>query len=89
MSTPYLNRRHFLAALAASVVAAGVVLPIGFPKEVVKPNIIAAKKWVRFVVRFADGASEVKAREEMPWLFVHRGEADSNFTVRVTARQAA
>ncbi len=85
MSSPHLNRRHFLAALAASVVAAGAALPIGFPKEVVTPNMITAQKWVQVTVRFADEASEARAREEIPWLFRYTG--DSNW--KVEARQAA
>ena len=79
--TDHLTRRHFLAALAASVVAVGAALPIGFPKEVVVPN------WKRVLVtmRFADEASEAKARKEAPWIFVHTG--DSNW--KVEARQSS
>lgn len=35
----FLTRRRFLAALAASVVAAGCSLPIGMPTEVARPHI--------------------------------------------------
>ena len=63
-----LDRRHFLAALAASVVAAGAALPVGFPKEIVMPA------WIQVTVRFADEASEAQARKEMPWLFQYTGD---------------
>ena len=69
MGAPYLNRRHFLAALAASVVAAGAPLPIGFPKEAVKPQPSTFME-MQLRVIFADKASEARAREQMPWLFV-------------------
>ncbi len=87
MNSPHLNRRHFLAALAASVVTAGAALPIGFPKEVVQPNMIAAQKWVQMQVevRFADEASEARAREKMPWLFVYTGDANLKFEARHAA----
>lgn len=82
--TDHLTRRHFLAALAASVVAAGAGLPIGFPKEVValfpgEPWPTANWKRVLITVRFADEA------REMPWLFVHTGDSNQ----KVEARQAA
>ena len=85
MNSPHLTRRRFLAALAASVVAAGAALPIGFPKEI--PKEVVMRNWTRVqvMVRFADEASEARAREEAPWLFLHTG--DSNW--KVEARQAA
>ena len=81
MSSPYLTRRHFLAALAASVVAAGAALPVGFPTEAAKPK----DAWIRFVVKFADEASETKARKEAPWLFIRLGGG----VVETAARLAA
>ncbi len=81
MTSPHLNRRHFLAALAASVVAAGAALPIGFPKEAVKPKDV----WVRLVVRFADEQAQAKALEEAPWLFIRTGHA----VMETAARSAA
>ena len=79
MNSPHLTRRHFLAALAASVVAAGAALPVGFPKEIGK------SEWIQVTVRFADEASEAAARKEAPWMFLHTG--DTNW--KVEARQAA
>ena len=77
MNSPHLTRRHFLAALAASVVAAGAALPVGFPKEIAP--------WIKVTVRFADEASEARARKEIPWLFQYTGEINWE----VEARKAA
>ncbi len=65
----FLTRRRFFAALAASVVAAGLPLPIGMPTEVaIKPIKVNWREvqTMTFRVVFADDASEQKAREEMP-----------------------
>ena len=75
MNSQHLTRRHFLAALAASVVAAGAALPIGFPKKVVQPNMIAAEKWI--AVQFTG----------MPGLFRYTG--DDDWIAQVEVRHAA
>lgn len=74
-----LTRRGFIAALAASVVAAGAPLPVGVPKpDATKPLRIFSQnggEWrqvdVVFQVKvmFADRASEERARRECPALF--------------------
>ena len=71
MSSPHLNRRHFLAALAASVVAAGAALPIGFPKEVAT---------VESSQRGFSGALK-----EMPWLFLYTGDVNWKVEARQAA----
>ena len=68
----FLTRRRFLAALAASLVVAGLPLPIGMPAEVAIKTIKPAWREVvtmTFRIVFADDASEKKAREKMPELF--------------------
>ena len=68
----FLTRRRFFAALAASVVVAGLPLPVGMPTEVaIKPIKLAWREVQTMTCRivFADEASEQKARDEMPELF--------------------
>ncbi len=44
MSEPeYLTRRRFIAALAASVVAVGLPLPIGMSPKVVEANVLTLR----------------------------------------------
>ena len=77
----FLSRRRFLAALAASVVAAGCTLPTGMPTEAATKMIKTTWRetapmtftWEARIV-FADAASAQKAREEMPELF---GDSDA------------
>ena len=68
----FLTRRRFLAALAASVVAASVALPVGFPDEAAIKTIKVTWREIgpmTFKIVFADGAAEQLARAEMPEWF--------------------
>ena len=56
----FLTRRHFLAALAASVVAAGCPLPTGMPTEAANRVI----NLVGFKMVFVDSASKQRFLEE-------------------------
>ena len=76
MNSPHLTRRHFLAALAASVVAAGAALPIGFPAEFKELKITTPRemRWIQLV---GDGSQQL--------LLTYTGKRDEEATARHAA----
>lgn len=68
---PVMRRRRFLLALAASVVAAGASLPVGFPRELKRSRLVAT-----FKVVFASPEEEEHALRTAPWLFTGEGRGE-------------